>query len=169
MSLEQYNFLMSKMLNQQYTLTKLRAEIEGREGRMYWGYKRFRYLVYNYRNKNIEEKRKSISQNKFEVIVSRVIQCGVREEIKVRRQETIEEVKCFRCWGVGHLKWECPNIEVEKKRRRKEEAVYVARPQKVQQQGRPVYPIQEKVQKYYRGCKGKGVQTHKNQGQEFLP
>ena len=87
---------------------------------MYWEYKRFRYLVYNYRNKNMEEKGKLISQNKFEAIVSRVIQCRVREEIKVRRQETIEEVKCFRCWGVGHLKWECPNIEVEKKKRKKQ-------------------------------------------------
>jgi len=53
-----------------------------------------------------------ILQNKFEVIASRVIQCGVREEVKVRRQETMEEVRCFRCWGVGYLKWECPNIKV---------------------------------------------------------
>jgi len=29
----------------------------------------------------------------------------------------VEEVKYFRCWGVGHYKWECPNIEVERKRR----------------------------------------------------
>jgi len=49
------------------------------------------------------------------------MQCGVREEVKVRRQEMIEKVKCFRCWRVSHLKWECPNIEVEKKKRREEE------------------------------------------------
>jgi len=42
----------------------------------------------------------------------------VIEVIEVRRQEMIEEVKCFRCWGVKHHKWECPNIEVEKKKRR---------------------------------------------------
>jgi len=65
------------------------------------------------------------------VIVSRVIQCGVREEVKVGRQEIMEEVKYFRCWGVGHLKWECPNIEVEKKKKREEETAHVARPQKV--------------------------------------
>ena len=32
----------------------------------------------------------------------------------------MEKVKCFRCWKVGHLKWECPNIEVEKKKRKKQ-------------------------------------------------
>jgi len=74
------------MLNQQYALTKLRAEIEGREGRVCWRYKRFRHLVRNCRNKKEEEKeKKPILQNKFEVIVSRMIQCGVGEEVKVRR------------------------------------------------------------------------------------
>ena len=62
------------------------------------------------------------------MIVSRVIQCGVREEVKVGRQEIMEEVKYFRYWGVGHLKWECPNIEVEKKKKREEETAHVARP-----------------------------------------
>ena len=32
----------------------------------------------------------------------------------------MEKVKCFRYWKVGHLKWECPNIEVEKKKRKKQ-------------------------------------------------
>ena len=106
-------------------------------------------------------------------------------------------VRCFRCWGTRHLKLECPNIEVGKRRRREEEMVYVARLQKVQQQGRPACSIQEKVQEYYKkqnippknalllekgqitretmatyidcgGCKGKGVQTRKNQGQGFF-
>jgi len=49
------------------------------------------------------------------------MQCGVREEVKVKRQEMMEKVKCFRYWRVSHLKWECPNIEVEKKKRREEE------------------------------------------------
>ena len=40
----------------------------------------------------------------------------------------MEEVKYFRYWGVGHLKWECPNIEVEKKKKREEETAHVARP-----------------------------------------
>jgi len=186
------------MLNQQHALTKLRAEIEGQEGRVCWRYKRFRHLACNCRNKKKEEEeRKPILQNKFEVIVSRVIQCGVGEEVKVRRQETMEEVKYFRCWGVRHLKWECPNIEVKKKKRREKEAAHVARPQKAQQERRLACPIWEKVQEYCGewnaplegalllergwimrevvaiyvdcgGCEDKGVQTYENQGQGFL-
>jgi len=34
MSLEQYNNIMSKMLNQRHALAKLRAELEGREGKL---------------------------------------------------------------------------------------------------------------------------------------
>jgi len=41
-----------------------------------------------------------------------------------------KEIKCFRCWGVEHYKWKCPNIVAEKERRRREEAVHVARLQK---------------------------------------
>ena len=106
-----------------------------------------------------------------------------------------EEVKYFRCQGVGHLKQKYLNIEVEKKKKREKEAVYMARPQK--QEKRPVCPIQEKAQEYCReesilpkgtlllerrqitremvaiyvdcgGCEGKGVQTYKNQEQGFL-
>jgi len=38
-----------------------------------------------------EVKGKLVSQNRFEVIASRVMQCGVREEAKVRRQKIVEE------------------------------------------------------------------------------
>ena len=48
----------------------------------------------------------------------------------------IEEVKYFRCWGVGYLKWKYPNIVVEKKKRRKKETAYITRPQKAQQERR---------------------------------
>jgi len=75
---------MSGMLNQQRTLTKLRAEIEEREGRVCWGYRRFGHLAYNYRNTK-EAKGKPVLQNRFEMIVSRVMQCRVREKAKVRR------------------------------------------------------------------------------------
>ena len=90
MSLEQYNSLMGSMLNQQHALAKLRAEIERREGRMYWGYRKFGYLACNCRNMK-EAKGKPVPQNRFGVIASRVIQCGVREKAKVRRQKTVEE------------------------------------------------------------------------------
>jgi len=112
------------------------------------GCKRFGHLACNCRNKKQEEKGKPIPQNKFEVTASRVIQCKVEEKVKVRRQEIMEEVKCFRCWGIRYLKWKYPNIEVEKKKRREEETVCVARPQKAQQERRPVYPIWKKIQKY---------------------
>jgi len=57
MSLEQYNFLMGSMLNQWYTLAKLRAEIERREGRVHWGCRRFGHLARNCRNmKEAKEK-----------------------------------------------------------------------------------------------------------------
>jgi len=91
MSLEQYNSLMSSILNQQYALTKLRAEIEEREGRIYWECRKFRHLVCNYRNKKKKAKGKPIPQNRFEAIASRVMQCGVKEEVKVRKQKIVEE------------------------------------------------------------------------------
>jgi len=96
-------------------------------------------LACNCRNKKEETKRKLVSQNKFEVIVSRVIQCRVKEKVKVRKQETVEEgVQYFRYWKVGHYKWKCPNIKVEKERRRSGEVVYVVSPQKTQQEERLV-------------------------------
>ena len=55
------------------------------------------------------------------------------EKVKVRQQERIEEVKCFRCWGVGHHKWKCPNIEVERQKGRSEQTAYVVKPQKAQE------------------------------------
>jgi len=117
MSLEQYNFLMGSMLNQWHALAKLRAEIEGKEERVCWRCRKFGYLAYNCRNMK-EAKGKLVSQNRFEVIASRVIQCGVRKETKVKRQKIVEErVQYFRCQRIGHYKWECPNIKMEKKRK----------------------------------------------------
>ena len=84
MSLQQYNQLMSSMLNQKKALAKLRAELEGREGRNCWGCKKFGHLAYNCRNKKGEEKGKAVPQNKFKVLASRVMQCRARGEVKVR-------------------------------------------------------------------------------------
>ena len=90
MSLEQYNFLMDSMLNQWHALAKLRAEIERRKGKVCWRCRRFGHLAHNCRNMK-KAKGKPVFQNRFEVIASRVMQCGVREEAKVRRQKTVEE------------------------------------------------------------------------------
>ena len=131
---------MGSMLNQQRALAKLRTEIEKREGRLCWECRKFGHLAYNYRNMR-EAKGRLVPQNRFEVIASRVMQCGVREEAKVRRQETVEEgVQCFRYQGVEHYKWKCPNIK-EKKKRRSEEVTHTASLQKMQQEGRPVYSV----------------------------
>jgi len=70
---------MSSMLNQKCTLTKLRAELEGRPGKLCYKYKKFRYLAHNCRNRREEEKR-MFPQNRFETLSSRVMRCGV--EIK---------------------------------------------------------------------------------------
>jgi len=70
-----------------------------------------------------------------------VIRYRVREKVKIRRNEMVEEVKCFRYWDVGHFKWKYPNIEVEKKRKRDKKAVYTAIPQKIQQEKRLVHSL----------------------------
>jgi len=118
MSLDQYNNLLSNMLKGKQALASLRAQLGERKERECWSCKKFGHLACNCRNRNQEKKGKSISQNRFEVLASRLMRYGVREEVKMRRQEVVEEVQCFRCRGIGHYKWECPNIEVEKERRR---------------------------------------------------
>ena len=72
----------------------------------------------------------------------------MREKVKIKRNEIVEKVKCFRCWSVRHFKWECPNIEVEKKRKRDEEAAHMASLQKAQQGERLAHSLWRKVQKY---------------------
>ena len=92
---------MSDMLNQRHALTKLRAELEGREGRICRKCRRFEHLTQKYRSREEQEK-KAVRENRFKVLKSRVMQCGVR---KVRRQEVMrEEVKCFGCGKKGHKK-----------------------------------------------------------------
>jgi len=148
MSQTQYKSLISNLLNQKHALTKLRAELEGRRGRICWCCRKFGHLAHNCRNKGEEKKGKPISQNRFEVIASRVMQCGVKGEVKARKQETVEEeVQCFRCQRMGHYKWECPYTKEEKERRSKEVAHAVSL-QKAQQGEKLACPKWEKVQKY---------------------
>ena len=78
------------------------------------------------------------------------MQCGVREEVKVRKQETVEEgMQCFRYWRIGHYKQKCPNIK-KKKERRSEKAACAVSLQKAQQREKPVHPNWKKVQEYCR-------------------
>jgi len=86
---------MSNLLNKKHALAKLRAELEERKGKLCHCYKKFGYLAQNYRNKEEKKKREIISQNKFEVLKTRVMQYGKRGNI-IRRQEVVV-VKCFKC------------------------------------------------------------------------
>ena len=114
MSLDQYNKLISNMLNKRHALAKLRVELEEREGRLCRHCGRFGHIVQKCRSGE-KEKKKVVVENRFEVLKDRVMQCGVRE---LKRQEVVKErPQCFGCGKEGHKKWECP----QKKERRKEE------------------------------------------------
>jgi len=116
MFLEVYNQLMSDMLSQRCTLAKLRVELEGREGRICRKCGRFRHLTWKCRNRE-EQKKKKVVNNRFEVLKSQVIQCGVKE---LRRQEVVKKKpRCFRCGEEGYKKWECLLM----RKRKQEEAV----------------------------------------------
>jgi len=92
MSLQQYNSLMSNLLREKHTLAKLKEELEERRGKLCRSCKEFRHLAQNCR-KEKKKKRKTIPQNKFEILSSRVMQCEVEERI-IRRQKEVA-VECF--------------------------------------------------------------------------
>jgi len=70
---------MNNLLNEKHALTKLRAELEGRKGKLCQCCKKFGHLAQNCRNKRREEKGTVVPQNKFEVLKSRVMQYGEGE------------------------------------------------------------------------------------------
>jgi len=83
MSLQQYNSLISNLLEEKCTLTKLRKELKRSRRKLYRSCKEFGHLAHNCRNKE-GEKETTTLQNKFEVLSSRVMQCGVKERM-IRR------------------------------------------------------------------------------------
>jgi len=114
MSLEVYNQTMSSLLKQQRALTKLRKELEGREGRKCWECKQFSHLAKNCRNKGGRVKEKKKLTNRFKALTNRVMQCGVRE---VRRQEVMrEEAKMLWIWREGTQEVGVSEYEEEKTR-----------------------------------------------------
>jgi len=106
MSQEQYNALMSSLLKEKYALAKLREELEERKGKLCRSCKGFGHLARNCRNRKGGEKEAEMPQNKFEVLRSRVMQCGI-EKGAVRSMKTVV-VKCFKCGKGGHKCRECP-------------------------------------------------------------
>jgi len=129
---------MSSLLNEKCALAKLRAELEGRKGKLCQCCKKFGHMACNCRNKEGEEKETNVPQNKFEVLRSRVMQCGVEEKM-IRRQE-VAAVECFKCGEEGDKCKECLLWKQMKK------AAHMATPQKMQQERRPACPIREKAQ-----------------------
>jgi len=129
---------MSNLLNEKCALAKLRAELEGRKGKLCRCCKGFRHLARNYRKQKETEKGITMPQNKFEVLRSRIMQCRIEEKV-VRSMRTVA-VRCFKCREEGHKCRECP-LWVKKER-----AACVASPRKAQQERRPARPVRGKVQ-----------------------
>ena len=105
---------MSSLLKEKYALTKLREDLEGRKRKLCKNCKGFRHLARNCRNKKEREREAEMPQNKFEVLKSRVMQCGIKERV-VRSVKTAV-VRCFKCEGEGHKCRECPLWERKVKR-----------------------------------------------------
>jgi len=105
MSQEQYNSLMSSLLKEKRALAKLREELEERKGKLCRSCKGFGHLAQNCRNRKEGEKGAEMPQNKFEVLKSRVMQCGIKEKA-VRSMRTVV-VRCFKCGKEGHKCREC--------------------------------------------------------------
>jgi len=105
MSQEQYNTLLRNLLREKCTLAKLRVELEGKKGKLCRSYKGFGHLVQNCRKRKEKEKGVATPQNKFEILSSRVMQCGIEERV-VRSMRTAA-VRCFKYEEEGHKYREC--------------------------------------------------------------
>jgi len=114
MSQEQYNILLSNLLREKRAFAKLRVELEGRKAKLCRSCKGFGHLAQNCRKRREEEKGVAMPQNKFEILSSRVMQCGM--EGRIVRSMRMVAVKCFMCGEEGHKCRECPLWRKEEKK-----------------------------------------------------
>jgi len=140
---------MSNLLKEKQALAKLREELEGRKERLCRYCKRFRHLAQNCRNKEEKKKRGAAPQNKFEILKSRVMQCG--KEGKMIRKQEVAVVECFKYRKKGHKCRECPLWEKVERRRGEERVACVARLQEVQQKEWRRSPVKGCKRKLYTG------------------
>jgi len=138
MSQDQYKTLLSNLLKEKHALAKLRVELEERKGKLCRSCKGFGHLARNCRKLKEERKGTVVPQNKFEVLESRVMQCGVEE--RVVRSVRMEAVRCFKCGEEGHKCRQCPLWKKEKRMVRPKEG------KAHQGERRPAHPVRGKAQ-----------------------
>jgi len=154
MSLSQFNSLISSILNQKCAFTKLRAELKGRQRKLCYECKKFGHLAYNCRNKKKKGKRTSVPQNRFEVLSSRVMRCGVEIKRQEGNRKEREVIQCFKCREKQYQWKECPR----KRKKRRERVMQVAAPQEVPPKKELACSIWRNVQKNRMRCfKCKGL------------
>ena len=76
--------------------------MEGRKEKMCFEYKKFRHLTHNCRNKEVGEKKTSASQNRFEMLLSRVMKCGLEIRKQKRERKEKEVIWYFKCREEEH-------------------------------------------------------------------
>jgi len=141
---------MSTLLKEKRALTKQREELEGRKGKLCRSCKGFGHLAQNCRKRKEKEKGAEMPQNKFEVLKSRVIQCGVEGRM-IRSVRVV--VECFKYGEEGHKCREYPQWKRKVKRvvRPKEGKVHQGeRRLRRVEEGEAAHPVQGKAQQEWR-------------------
>jgi len=138
---------MSTLLKEKRALAKLREELEGRKGKLCRSCKGFGHLAQNCRKRKEEEKGAEMPQNKFEVLKSRVMQCGVEERM-IRSVRVV--VECFKCGEEGHKCRECPQWERKVKRVACPKEGKAHQGERKVEEEKATCPVQGKVQQEWR-------------------